>query len=54
MAPYIARQFVASSPAAEVLGVALLSFTQNLLAEDMRPLLQKHQLGNPVPDQWYS
>ena len=54
MAPYIARQFVASSPEAEGLGVALLPFTQNLLAEDMRPLLQKHQLGNPVPDQWYS
>jgi hypothetical protein len=52
--PYLAKQFVASSLSAEISGASLLTFTHNLLAGDMQPLLQKHHLENPLIDQWYS
>jgi hypothetical protein len=51
---YIAQPWVAPSKDSEMLGSVLLSRTQNLKSEDIRPILEKHGLWNLDPNTWYN
>ncbi|NDJ61389.1 MAG: hypothetical protein GYB67_09700 [Chloroflexi bacterium] len=40
-------------PHAEVRGLALLAFVNNLNADEIRPTLERHGIGEVDPDRWY-
>jgi hypothetical protein len=48
------KKFVSSSPKAEIIGEAVLSFFENLQREEIAPVLAKNGLGVVDPAQWYS
>jgi hypothetical protein len=50
---YVAQKFVSPSTNAETLGAALMLFFENILAETIRPILEKHGIETLEPDQWY-
>lgn len=54
MAGYVAKQFVAGTPEALVIGQIVLSFIENLEADMIMPLLPKYGLAVIDPEQWYS
>jgi hypothetical protein len=54
MVKYIAQQFVAPSPEAQVVGYGLTSFFQSLYADDISSILGKYGFSEFVSDQWYS
>lgn len=41
------------SPETEVIGQVMLSYINNIQAEEIRPLLEKNDLMNVEPDKWY-
>lgn len=51
---YLAKTFVAHSPQTEVLGQSLMSYIENTEADQLLPLLQKHELDHIDRDKWYS
>lgn len=51
--PYVAKPFVAGTPEAEVIGQAVLAFSENLESDMIAPLLPRHNLGNIDPEAWY-
>ncbi|MBZ0316739.1 MAG: hypothetical protein K8L91_09990 [Anaerolineae bacterium] len=53
MPAYQARLYQASSPDAEYAGQLAAAFTQNLRADVIKPLLQRHGLENVDPAAWY-
>lgn len=54
MSPYVAQPYTAGTPEAEVRGGTMLAFTQNLAADVMQPILERHGLDSIDPDTWYS
>lgn len=50
---YVAQQYVAGTPQAEVTGAAVQAFSSNLEAEMMAELLPKHGFGDIDPEAWY-
>ena len=50
---YIAKQFVAGTPEALVIGQTVKAFAENLEAEIIEPLLPKYGLDNLDPEKWY-
>jgi len=40
-------------PTGEVLGVNIIAWVENLQSDETRPIMQKYELLNPVPDKWY-
>ena len=50
---YAAQEYVASSPDAEILGAVLLSFVQNVKADELMPFLKKYGLDEMDPNKWY-
>ncbi len=53
MSQYIATKFKASSPEAEVIGQAMLPFTQILTAEEIEPIMNAQGIEQVEPDTWY-
>jgi hypothetical protein len=53
MAKYVAQKFIAPSPDAQVIGFTLKTYLHSLRAEDIAPLLEKHNLPSIDPNQWY-
>jgi len=51
---YVAQQFVASSPQAEMLGVIIEGFLHNLRTEEIREFLMRYGLETIDPKRWYS
>lgn len=51
---YVAKPYVAGSPQAEVIGQTMLSFADNLAADVIQPILDRHGLSEIDPDKWYS
>jgi hypothetical protein len=54
MPTYVAKPFEAGTPQAEVIGQTMLAFSENLRADAVVPILEKHGLSNIDPDRWYS
>ncbi len=54
MSAYVAKLYQASSPEAEYVGALLLSMTQNLRAETIRPVLSRNGLQDFDPTAYYS
>ncbi|MDX2079126.1 MAG: hypothetical protein SFZ02_22035 [bacterium] len=54
MAHYIAKRFVASSPNAEINGQVMISFSDNLEARIIKPILEAHGILEIDPEKWYS
>jgi hypothetical protein len=50
---YVGQPYVSPSPDVEVLGQVLFAYTENIRAEEMALILQKYNLTNIQPDQWY-
>jgi hypothetical protein len=50
---YVAKTYVAGSPDAEVIGQIVLSFTENLRADLVKPILPRYGLDNVDPEEWY-
>lgn len=50
---YVAKPFVAGTPEAKVLGQTVIAFSENLMADEVKPLLPKHGLDNIDPEAWY-
>lgn len=50
---YIAKPFVAGTPQAEVIGQAVIAFSENLVSDQIAPLLPKHGLEDVDPEAWY-
>lgn len=53
MSSYIAKPFIAGTPEAEVTGEAMSAFLDNLEADTLRPILEKHGLTEIETDKWY-
>jgi hypothetical protein len=51
---YVAELYVTPSPDAEIIGQGVMAFSQNIRADEMQALLQKHGLTSIQPDEWYS
>ncbi len=47
------KKYVASSENAELTGSSLSSLATNLLADAIRPILEKYSLSQIEPDRWY-
>lgn len=54
MSAYKPVRYQAASPETEVIGSLLVMFTENLRAEDIQPVLRKHNLEKVDPTRWYS
>ncbi len=53
MSDFKAVFFQPSTPEAEFLGAILMTFTNNLRADVIQPVLKRHGLEDIQPDQWY-
>src|SRR5690606_29393310 len=54
MTKYVATQFVAGSPDALVIGQTMLAFLENVQADVMLPIMEKHNMTHINPEEWYS
>jgi len=52
-AKYVFQPYVSPSPDAEIMGQIMFAYTQNIRAEEMASILQKYDLTDIQPDQWY-
>jgi hypothetical protein len=50
---YVAKLYTAGTPQAEVIGIAVIAFAENAEADVIKPVLEKHGLGEIDPDAWY-
>lgn len=50
---YVAQPYVAGTPQAEVTGQAMIAFAQNLQADVIRHILEKHGMTHIDPETWY-
>ncbi|NOK85843.1 MAG: hypothetical protein GFH27_549375n21 [Chloroflexi bacterium AL-W] len=53
MSQYVAQPFVAGTPEAEVIGQTMIAFSENLQADIIKPILDKHGLTEISADKWY-
>lgn len=50
---YVAEEFVAGSPDAQVIGQTMASFLENVQADVMQPTLAKFDIEKIDPEKWY-
>jgi hypothetical protein len=50
---YIAQEYIASSPEAEIIGALMLALVQNLKADELVPMLKTYGLADIDPNKWY-
>lgn len=53
MSNYVAQSFVAGSPQAEVSGMAMIAFAENLESKIIQPILEKYGLKAIDSQKWY-
>lgn len=46
-------RYLTCDPNVEVIGASMLSIVENMRADEIRPLLEKHNLTTIEPDKWY-
>lgn len=54
MTRYVAKPYIAGTPQAEVIGQTMISFVDNLEAQTIQPILEKHGFTQIEADKWYS
>lgn len=54
MTQYVAKPFIAGTPQAEINGQIMISFSDNLEANIIKPILEAHGVANIDPEKWYS